>query len=213
MAARKYGRARGCGTRPWPEESGASAFILVILPESDRQPEFESHYPLTDPYYSCPETAICGCPLFPGNRHWKIEGATPGGAFDGRVRGEPPLLLEGWMAKEERLWEHNLVTPLAMADPMSAYAVVTPDGVWHECSEAEPQDLVLAGEEQPGRRLEDPELSRFQLNWRLEVAELLIRYQHCWLLGLDASLSCAQPRRCDHEAQPGFWSDGGSCPK
>ncbi|MCZ7577024.1 MAG: hypothetical protein M5U18_08300 [Dehalococcoidia bacterium] len=146
---------------------GISAFVLVILPESARPPAFEAHYPLIDPYYMCPEVPVCGCPLWGGNRRWKVQGTVPGGVFDGRVRGYPPLEVGDWMSAQDRLWEHNLVRPLEMAEPVSAYAVITPDGIWHECVEAESQDLVTQ-RGAAGASIASRELSRFQVAWRLK---------------------------------------------
>lgn len=120
MSARNCGSRRSCQAAPPPSNSVGSAFVLVILPETQHPPVFEDHYSLVDPYYSCPETALCGCPLWAGNRHWKVEGAVPGGVFDGRVRGCSPLGVEDWMSAEDRLWDHNLVRPLDMAAPVSA---------------------------------------------------------------------------------------------
>lgn len=88
--------------------------------------------------------------------------------------------------------------------------MITPDGIWHECIDAEPQDLVTSTPESPAELVQGRELSRFQVAWRLEVAEMLMRYQHCWLLGLDVSLSSAVPRKCAAEDEPGFWAAPGA---
>jgi hypothetical protein len=200
MPKRKYG-PRICRYERQPD-SGPRAFVLVILPESDDPPEPEAHYDLVDPYYTCPEIPICGCPLAAINLRWKVNCVLPGRAFDGRVRGPQPFS-HYWPADYWGQWAWNLVRPLEMADPKSAYAVITPDGVWHECIEPEPQDLIIPGQGSPGAPLPLDQLSPLQVAWRMEIAEFLMRYQHCWLLGLEAFLYGQPMRECTYDTMLG----------
>jgi hypothetical protein len=97
------------------------------------------------------------------------------------------------------LYARNVIRPLNLQGPPSAYAVVTPDGIWHECVEPEEQDVV-ASNLPPGEwhqvALRAKKLTKLQVAWRLEVAEFLMRYQHCWLLGADAELAPSPAMAC-----------------
>ena len=173
------------------------AFGLVIIPASDQE-EAEGRAwgrsnALTDPYWSCPESPHCGCPFEVGNQMWKLESACPGGLFRGRVLGtKAPKYSIPCVGIE-------VARPLKLKGPLSAYAVITPDGVWHECSEPEPHDLFVGDPE--GVRWTDllePErqLSPLQIAWRFTVGEFLMRYQHYWVLGMELGLTRTPPARC-----------------
>jgi hypothetical protein len=200
MVQRKHGKARIC--RPKDREQGPSAFVLAFLPPSDSPAEYD-HHELVDPYYSCFNARVCGCPLATSSSRWKVECTLPGGAFDGRVRGLPPSS-PNRQGDDQYVWERNLVRPLSLAQPMSAYAVITPDGLWHECVEPEPQDLVVGKSEVPSIPFPSTDLTALQKAWRLQIAEFLMRYQHCWLLGLEALLSSEATRTCSME----IWASG-----
>jgi len=107
--------------------------------------------------------------------------------------------LEQDLARWRAEYDRNLVRPLDLKGPASAYAVITPDGLWHECVQPEDHDLIV-GETRHGGWLDairdDRELTKQQVAWRFRVAELLMSYQHCWLLGTEASLAPCPPRIC-----------------
>lgn len=100
----------------------------------------------------------------------------------------------------DRQWSQNVTRPLQLQGPQSAYAVITPDGLWHECVEPEPHDLIL-GPRTLGQWTDflndELELTVLQVAWRFAVAEFLMRYQHCWLVGIDAPLTFLTTRKCD----------------
>jgi hypothetical protein len=199
MVIRKQGTRPHCGRQRSDVSPGLSIFVLVLLPDRGHKPEFEDHYPLSDPFYSCYEAPQCHCPLEAGSGRWKLEGVQAGGVFDGRLSHAAPLGIPRWRDDDERLWERNLVRPLDMRAPISAYAVITPDGLWHQCVVPEPQDLVVGSTQGVDwrdlvERGRNP--TAVQVAWRFQIGELLMRYQHCWLLGLDGTLSQVPSRRC-----------------
>lgn len=55
-----------------------------------------------------------------------------GGRWDGDVRGEPRRSEDGYNFDNHRLLEHNETAVAEMAREVIPYAVVTPDGEWHE---------------------------------------------------------------------------------
>ncbi len=181
--------------RPEHKVPAAAAFVLVILPPGPR-PEPEANYPLTDKYYACTEAHGCSCPLDFVSRRWKVECVLPGQRFDGRVSGLPPEPSD-FIEDYDRIWYRNLVRPAALQGPFTAYAVVTPDGLWHECMEPEVQDLLFDGDEWREGLRGAPELRPLQVAWRLEVRSLLERHGDGWVLGCEARLTGIRQRRCE----------------
>ncbi len=169
------------------------AFGLAILPHFDPEEAEPDYAELTDPYWGCPESPHCGCQFEVGNQMWKIEGACPGGLFRGRVleTTAPPYSVP--------CYEIEVCRPLDLKGPHSAYAVITPDGVWHECAEPEPHDLFVGdprGVRWTNLLEPDRQLSPLQIAWRFTVDEFLTRYQHLWVLGMDLELTRTPPARC-----------------
>ncbi len=169
----RSGRPRRiCPVKPRMSGSAGHAFVLVLLPgRGDGPPTPEDEYSLTDKFYACCETPACDCPIDHGNRLWKAETILPGGEFDGRVTGRGRLQESGadYFASD---WENNMARPMEMAQPCSAFAIITPDGLWHECLQPEPQDFIPA-DEAASRIVElNPEgLTPFQVAWRSSWAE------------------------------------------
>jgi hypothetical protein len=177
-----------------PEVPG-DAFVLVILPPGP-MPEPEANYPLTDRYYPCLNVEVCGCPLDFTKRNWKVEYLLPGERFDGRVSGVEADRGD-YINEYDRMWYRNLVRPEELHGPVSAYAVVTPDALWHECIFPEPQDLLFDDDDWRERLQGAPELSSLQVAWRLEVRSLLQKHWNGWVLGCEAHLTSIRQRLCE----------------
>ena len=200
-----------------PEQS---AFVLVFfMADHGTRPTEDDLDERCDRFYACGDASVCGCPPDHANRQWKVRSASLGGIFEGRLTGQASITYD-WprlyravitgsddpdMARAQlneaqaRRWERNSVRPLDMKGPPSAFAVLTPDGLWNECVEPEPHDLIV-GRHKDGQwaHFVDPtrELTKLQVAWRFAVAEMLMRYQHCWLVGVDAELSSLPARKC-----------------
>ena len=181
--------------KPLPAEM--HAFVLVLLPDRDGQPpDMGNFYRRIDPLTICGEAPVCECPFDRSNRRWKAESILPGGMFHGRVkRGDTQPI---GRHDEESEFEGNLVRPLELSGSKSCFAVITPGGLWQESPEPEPQDFILSDNKSNRKRreLEVGALNRLQIAWRFEVASLLVRYQHLWVLGCDATMAVTPPRRC-----------------
>lgn len=179
------------------------AFVLVVLPHVGGRPHWPGdHYATTDPFYACLERGVCECPFSPtSSGFWKASTISPGGAFDGRVRGQKPLKRQhAQPGVFEEEWNANCLSrSTELAGPMSAFAVVSPDGIWHQCVEPEPQDFIVGDVPRDYLTKLTPattSLTRLQVAWRSELAYLLSRYQHHHLLGCDASMVTDPPRKC-----------------
>ena len=115
-----------------------------------------------------------------------------GDRFDGRLTGqEAEALTKPLFAK---VLERNIVKLAAVRRPLSCYAIVTPDGLWHESFEPEPQDIALAAQgsiSQTERTMTGSTprpLSGHQVAWRNELERLFALHGDHWAVGCTVQL-------------------------
>ena len=193
----------GSGTtanRPYPVE----AFLIILLPplQDGSRPDCEAYYPFSDPLYACLNIDLCDCPPAPyATRRGSIECVGVGARFDGRIAGLPPGLAA--RQSDEQIWDRNTLRAHCVPRPLSCYAIITPDGLWHECFEPEAQDIesVAPGASSQLRTLSAPvpdaPFSKQQVAWRYEVERLLALYPWHWAVGCTVYLQFGVPqKRC-----------------
>jgi hypothetical protein len=177
-----------------PREFPATrAFCLVMVPaHNGHTPEEEDNYAITDPLYACVERSHCDCHVDPFGRRWRMESIRAGGEFDGRLRESfyPPD--HGNAAKE---WDRNIRPASEFVGPISAYALVTPDGIWLESPQPEQRDLVVTGRVES---VEAGRLTRVQVSWREFVADMIRSHPGCFVLGCEVALSSEPVRHCPY---------------
>ena len=174
--------------------STVEAFVIILVPPlADRsRPGGEAHYPYSDPLYPCLNRDVCDCrPKYEIHRE-SIEDVMIGGRFDGRLTGQEAQALTGPLSAQ--VLERNIVKLAAVRRPLSCYAIVTPDGLWHEAFEPEPQDTTLAGQgsiSQTERTLAGSTprpLSSHQVAWRNELERLFALHGDHWAVGCTVQL-------------------------
>jgi hypothetical protein len=172
---------------PWAYD----AFVVILLPpEPDGSlPGPEAYYTHSDPFHACFNWDCCGCPPAPPNQRWTVWWFQPGDRFDGR-------LAAGISVPTSR--RGNLLRARDVPRPFSCYAIITPDGLWHECFEAEKRDLILVDDPDETMPAEQDTITKLQVAWRYEVDRLLTEHGDCWALGCTAELAVGvRPRQCD----------------
>ena len=182
------------GSATTANSSTVGAFVIILVPPlgDGSRPGCEAHYPYSDPLYDCINMDVCDClPKYETHRE-SIEDVMIGGRFDGRLTGqEAEALTKPFSAQ---VLERNIVKLAAVRRPLSCYAVITPDGLWHESFEPERQDVALAGQGSISRTERTPAgstprpLSSHQVAWRNELERLFALHGDHWAVGCTVQL-------------------------
>ena len=193
------------GSATTANSSTVEAFVIILVPPlgDGSRPDCEAHYPYSDPLYACLNIDLCDCPPAAcATRRGSIDCVGVGGRFDGRIAGLPPGLAA--RQSDDETWERNTVRAGSVLRPLSCYAIITPDGLWHECFEPEAHDIALVApgsspqaEHQARTPEPDAPFSKQQVAWRYEVERLLALYPWHWAVGCTVYLQFGVPqKRC-----------------
>ena len=180
--------------RPDNQSPTLETFVIILVPPRDdgRRPDAEAHYPYSDPLYPCLNRDVCDCRPKSETHRASIEDVMIGGRFDGRLTGQEAQALTEPLHRQ--VLERNTVALASVLRPLSCYALVTPDGLWHESFEPEPQDIALAGQgsiSQTERTLTGPTPrppSSHQVAWRNELERLFALHSGHWAVGCTVHL-------------------------